>query len=133
MLAVLANADGPADCLYDNLDQGWALRIVATQDAVFSLEWDWERPAGEDAPRALRFPRQGLALQAAAALERLHHLHGALVRELGMDLWNQPPPRPQAPPVPSASRPRIELVLLMVVTLLALVRGCVLLSGTGHG
>jgi hypothetical protein len=95
LLALLADADAPPDTLYDNLDQGWALRMVSTADAVFTLEWDWERPADEDSPRALRFPRRELAAQAVEALTRLRYVHEALVRNLGDDLWNQPPPPPK--------------------------------------
>ena len=91
LLALLADVDAPPDTLYDNLDQGWALRMVTTPDAVFTLEWDWERPAADDCPRALRFPRRKLAAQAGDALARLRHVHGTLVRDLGADLWNQPP------------------------------------------
>ena len=95
LLTLLADADSPPDTLYDNLDQGWALRMISTPDAVFTLEWDWERPADEDSPRALRFPRRELAAQAGEALARLRHVHEALVRDLGDDLWNQPPLPPK--------------------------------------
>jgi hypothetical protein len=92
LLILLADSDAPPDTLYDNLDQGWALRMVATPDAIFTREWDWERPAAEDKPRALSFPRRELAAQAANALEQLRQVHGALVRDIGTDLWNQPRP-----------------------------------------
>jgi hypothetical protein len=126
LLAVMAGSDAPEGPVYDDLDQGWALRIVATPDAVFTLEWDWERPEGDDTPRALRFPRRQFALQAAAALQRLQRLHAVLVKELGHDLWNQPPRRISSP---SVSRHRNTLVLLLAIALLALLRGCVRLAG----
>ena len=91
MLTLLADTGAPEETLYDNLDQGWALRMVATPDEVFTLEWNWERPAADDVPRALRFPRHDLAVQAGEALARLRHVHDALVQDLGLDLWNMPP------------------------------------------
>jgi hypothetical protein len=91
LLALLADADARPDTLYDNLDQGWALRMISTSDAVFTLEWNWQCSADEDRPRALCFPRRELADPARDALSRLKHLHRALVRDLGVDLWNQPP------------------------------------------
>ncbi len=93
LLGQLADPAPPDDILYDNLDQGWALRMTAVAEEVFTLEWDWERPLDEDTPRALRFPRPLLAAQARDALRRLEHVHGALVRTVGTDLWM--PPRRQ--------------------------------------
>jgi hypothetical protein len=96
LLMRLADLDAPPGTLYDNLDQGWKLRMVSTPDAVFTLEeWNWECPAIEDRPRALRFPRSELAVQAVSALARLRHVHGALVRDIGVDIWNQPPAEPE--------------------------------------
>lgn len=88
LLGRLAGPAGPDEVLYDNLDQGWALRMTATATEVFTLEWNWDRPADEDEPRALRFPRPLLASQAGNALQRLEQLHAALVLATGTDLWN---------------------------------------------
>ncbi len=90
LLGRLGDPTGPDGVLYDNLDQGWALRVTATATEVFTLEWNWERPAAEDEPRALRFPRPLLASQARNALKRLEQLHAALVLAIGTDLWNVP-------------------------------------------
>ena len=90
LLGRLADPAGPNGVLYDNLDQGWALRMTTTATDVFTLEWDWERPADEDEPRALRFARHLLASQARDALQRLEQLHAELVLTIGTDLWNVP-------------------------------------------
>ncbi len=78
LLGQLADAASPAGVLYDNLDHGWALCMNAVGSDVFTLEWDWERPVDQDELRAL---------------QRLGHLHGALVQATGIDLWNLPPRR----------------------------------------
>ncbi len=93
LLQQLADPASPDDVLYDNLDQGWALRMTTIGEQVFTLKWDWERPASQDTPRALRFPRPLLAVQAQAALQRLEHVHGVLAQAVGTDLW-MPPRRP---------------------------------------
>ena len=90
LLGRLADPAAPDGLLYDNLDQGWALRMTATATEVFTLEWNWERPADEDEPRALRFPRHVLASQARGAVQRLEPLHAALTLAIGSDLWNVP-------------------------------------------
>ena len=90
MLAHLADP-AASGVLYDNLGQGWALRIVATATEIYTLEWDWDRPAAADTPRALRFVRHAVASQAEAALHRLRYVHTTLVHALGSDLWNVPP------------------------------------------
>ncbi len=95
LLTQLADAQAPPNILYDNLDQGWALRMESTPEAVLTLEWNWEIPAAADSPRALRFPRKALAAQAGEALLRLRHVRATLIQELGTDLWNQPPPEPR--------------------------------------
>ncbi len=92
LLEWLANLASHAGILYDNLDQGWALRMTATATEVFTLEWNWEISADEDEPRALCFPRSVLAARAQDALQRLKQLHAALVRTIGTDLWNVPHP-----------------------------------------
>ncbi len=94
LLGQLADPASPDGVLYDNLDQGWALRMNAVGSDVFTLEWNWERPLGEDEPRILRFPRPLLAVQARSALQRLHYVHHVLVQAIGIDLWNLPPRRP---------------------------------------
>ena len=90
LLDALADLRSPPGELYDNLDQGWALRILVERDAVLVLEWDWEAADPRQDARALRLPRRELAVQAAAARRRLDHLHGALAAALGRDLWFYP-------------------------------------------
>ena len=92
LLSQLANRQEPAGELYDNLDQGWALRILLSAEEVFSLEWDWEGPEDwKTHARALRFDRRRLAEQAEAALSRLLVVHRRLVESMGEDYWNTPP------------------------------------------
>ena len=80
LLTALANPDQPSGMLYDNLDQGWALRIQTEADAVLVLRWDWEAVDGQGDVTALRLPRTSLAYQAIAARSRLDHLHGCCSR-----------------------------------------------------
>jgi hypothetical protein len=90
LLVALASDDpGPAE-LYDNLDQGWALRVLLRGDAVYWHEWDWESPGGLRNARTLRLCRTIAAAQARAALQRLDRLHPLLVAAAGVDLWAQP-------------------------------------------
>ncbi len=93
LLGQLADPASPDGVLYDNLDQGWALRMYAIGSDVLTLEWDWERPLGDDEPRALCFPRGLVAVQARSTRQRLQHVHHALVQAIGTDLWNLPPRR----------------------------------------
>lgn len=89
LLGALADADAPPSVAYDNLDQGWALRLVVEAEEVFVLDWDWDAPDPQRGANALRLPRGKLAGQAAAARARLRHLHGKLVAALGRDLWTR--------------------------------------------
>ncbi|HEY1741846.1 MAG TPA: hypothetical protein VGG18_01680 [Granulicella sp.] len=92
LLSQLANMQEPVGELYDDLDQGWALRILLSAEEVFSLEWDWEGPEDwKTHARALRFDRRRLAEQAEAALSRLLVVHRSLVESMGEDYWNTPP------------------------------------------
>ena len=87
LLDVLTDTAGSHGVIYDNLDQGWALRIQIEDDAVLVLEWDWDTADRRKDARALRFPRTAVAVQAAAARRRLDHLHATLIGELASDLW----------------------------------------------
>ncbi len=90
LLGVLADTNGPDGVIYDNLDQGWALRILVEGDAVLVFDWDWEAADGWHNARALRLPRDAVAWQAVAARLRLDHLHTTLLAALGTDLWSYP-------------------------------------------
>ena len=90
LLAELADTGASPAVLYDNLDQGWALRVVVEPEAVFVLDWAWDAPDPRRGARSLRLPRTVLAGQAAAARGRLQHLHGLLLDALGRDLWARP-------------------------------------------
>ena len=96
-LALLADPAAPEDVAYDNLDQGWAVRVLVEPADIVVLDWNWEKPLAEQEPRAVRLARSDLAVQAAAARQRLDHLHTTLKAAIGLDLWNvppQPPPKP---------------------------------------
>jgi hypothetical protein len=98
LLGILASDDpGPA-IIYDNLDQGWALRILLRHDAVYVLDWNPDADdGGIDEARALRLSRSAVAPQTAAALQRLDRLHPKLVAAVGIDLWAQPAATPGRP------------------------------------
>lgn len=90
LLDILADLNGPAEVVYDDLDQGWAVRIQVERNAVMVLEWNWEAADGLRRVRALRLPRDTIAAQALAARHRLDHLHACLLAALGTDLWDYP-------------------------------------------
>lgn len=90
MLGVLAAPSAPAAVVYDNLDQGWALRVLIEAEDVVLLDWDWERPLTEQVVRAIRLDRAVVARQAAAAQVRLRALHAGLIEAVGIDLWTVP-------------------------------------------
>jgi hypothetical protein len=92
LLDGLADTDAPGGSLYDNLDQGWALRILVQHDAVLVLDWSGEADERREDARALRLSRHAVAAQAIAARRRLDHLHSVLMDVLGRDLW---PTRPE--------------------------------------
>jgi hypothetical protein len=90
MLGWLADPACSEPVLYDNLDQGWALRVLLEPDDVVVLDWNWEMPLSEQTVRAIRLSRAEMARQAEAARGRLRALHAFLVAEIGLDLWNTP-------------------------------------------
>ncbi len=72
--------------LWDDLDQGWQIRIIKRDDLVFVAEWDWEerrQPAG-----GLAFDLVQLSREATTALARLRAVHRVLVEALGHDWWS---------------------------------------------
>ncbi len=87
LLRVLAGGpDAPDGELWDDLDQGWQIRIVKVGDLICVAEWNWEeqrQPAG-----GLAFDAVRLSREASAALVRLHAVHGLLVEALGRDWWS---------------------------------------------
>jgi hypothetical protein len=93
LLVDLANDYHEPAALYDDLDQGWALRILLGGNAVYVLDWDWESPSGLRNARSLRLCRATVATQARAALQRLDRVHPLLVAASGVDLWSQPAAR----------------------------------------
>ena len=78
-------ASGPARLVHSDLDQGWAVLIVATGSATCLVEWDAEGPppAGD----GLAFDPAELARQASAARSRLQTIHSRLVSAIGRDGW----------------------------------------------
>ena len=89
-LEQLADPATPPGVIYDNLDQGWALRILLDETDITTLEWDWDRPLDDQDVRVLRLQRSAVVQQATAAQSRLRQLHATLVRAIGIDLWNTP-------------------------------------------
>ena len=87
LLRALAGGLGaPEGELWDDLDQGWQIRVVKGRDLVCVAEWDWEerrRPAS-----GLAFDPVQLSREASAALGRLHAVHRVLVEALGHDWWS---------------------------------------------
>ena len=87
LLRVLVSGPAAPDGeLWDDLDQGWQIRIVKEDDLVCVAEWDWEeqrQPAS-----GLAFKSAQLSREASVALARLHAVHRALVEALGHDWWS---------------------------------------------
>ena len=87
LLRVLAGRpDAPDGELWDDLDQGWQIRIVKDGNLICVAEWDWEeqrQPAD-----GLAFDAARLSREASAALESLHAVHHLLVEALGRDWWS---------------------------------------------
>ncbi|MGC1304657.1 MAG: hypothetical protein WA840_19985 [Caulobacteraceae bacterium] len=93
VLEALAGAPAGADAdglVWDDLDQGWAVRILARGETTYLVEWNWEDEA--DVPAGYGFRTDALADQAAGALERLTAMHRHLVQALGRDYWSYIPP-----------------------------------------
>ena len=87
LLKVLVSGpDVPDGELWDDLEQGWQIRIVKSGDSVFIAEWDPEeqrQPASGHAFDAMRLSRE-----ASTALARLHAVHRVLVEALVRDWWS---------------------------------------------
>ena len=88
VLGLLADLNGPPGVVYDNLDQGWAVRIMIEAEWVVWLEWDWEDEGPGRRAQALAMRRSTMAEQAAAARSRMDHVHRYLVGSFGLDLWH---------------------------------------------
>lgn len=95
VLTALADFTGTAPReVWDDLDQGWAVRIVSRGPMTYVIEWDWEDD--EDVLTGYAFATDELARQAAAALERLSIIHRRLIELLGHDYWTYVPPAAEA-------------------------------------
>ena len=88
LLRALMDAPRSADEeVWDDLDQGWRVRILRRGDLIHLVEWNWE---DENAvPSGFSFDAAALAREAGAALDRLRALHGFLVDALGHDYWSR--------------------------------------------
>jgi hypothetical protein len=102
VLEVLVVAGDSADgSLWEDQDQCWCIQIAAAGALTCFIEWNAEGPR----PRTGGYmvDAASIARQAAAALDRLHIIHGRLVQALGQDYWSYTPPsytRPSyAPPM----------------------------------
>lgn len=76
-----AGADG---VVWDEIDQGWSMRIAVRDQTLFIAEGDPD----EGAEIVLSADAAAVADQAATALARLEALHTHLVRTFGRDLWS---------------------------------------------
>ncbi|HEV2543199.1 MAG TPA: hypothetical protein VGU70_10635 [Methylobacterium sp.] len=83
VLTALAGA-GPDGVVWDDIDQGWFMRIVARDGALFIAEGDPDE--GPDV--VLRVEAGAVVDQARAALARLRTLHTYLIWAFGRDLWS---------------------------------------------
>lgn len=83
VLTALAGT-GANGVVWDEIDQGWFMRIVARDGMLFIAEGDPEE--GPDV--LLRVEARAAAAQAGAALARLSTLHAHLIRVFGRDLWS---------------------------------------------
>ena len=88
LLAELADDAARDECVYDNLDQGWALRLDLRGAFLEVMEWDWEAPASAAPRMALRLPRDLVRTEAVRASVRFEQVHAALVAAAGEDLWS---------------------------------------------
>ena len=86
LTALAGSANGAAGLIWDDQDQGWAIRIVAGSKTTFFVEWDAEGQPPADAGWAV--DASSLACQAAEALTRLKVIHGRLMGALGHDHWS---------------------------------------------
>jgi hypothetical protein len=95
VLEALAGASRGGDgILWDDIEQGWQLRMAVQGGSVFFVEWDAEGPPPADA--AYTVDAAIMARQATEALERLATMHGRLTAALGRDYWTYCR-RPQEP------------------------------------
>ncbi|PCE22741.1 hypothetical protein BWP39_23970 [Paraburkholderia acidicola] len=95
VLKALADFDqGAPREVWDDLDQGWAVRIVSRGPMTYVIEWNWEDDEAVLAGYA--FATDELARQAAAAHERLSIIHRRLIELLGHDYWTYVPPAVEA-------------------------------------
>ncbi len=86
LLGCLAGAAAaPEGEMWDDLEQGWQMRVVRSGGLVCVAEWNWEErrwPVG-----GLAFDAARLSHEAGVALARLRVVHGRLVAALGPDWW----------------------------------------------
>lgn len=83
VLSALAEA-GADGVVWDDIDQGWFMRIVRRDGALFIVEGE---PDEDEPSVALRADASAVAAQAGAALRRLNAIHRHLTRACGQDFW----------------------------------------------
>lgn len=73
--------------IFDDLEQGWQVRLATWRGRVGLVEWNWENT---DMPTAagVSFDAIELANQAAASMQRLDRIHHELTQAFGRDCWN---------------------------------------------
>ena len=84
--ALIGAAHAPDGEVWDDLDQGWAIRIVKSGGMTCLAEWNWED--GETAPAGYVFNAAKMAQRATVALTELRALHETLVETFGCDWWS---------------------------------------------
>ena len=72
--------------VWDDLDQGWQIRVVKSGGTICIAEWDWE--SHETPPSGYAFDAADMAHHAGLALAYLRALHQRLVATLGRDWWS---------------------------------------------
>ena len=84
--ALVSGPDAPDGEVWDDLDQGWRLRIVKSNGLICIAEWDCEEQQQPACGQA--FDPTQLSHEASAALARLRAVHRFLVEALGRDWWS---------------------------------------------
>ena len=81
---LISGPDLPDGEMWDDLDQGWQIRIVKSNGLICVAEWEEQRqPACGQAFNPTRLSRE-----ATVALARLRDVHRFLVEALGRDWWS---------------------------------------------
>jgi hypothetical protein len=108
--ALAASKHDSHGIIWDDVDQGWEIRIATAGPVTCFVEWDAEGLPPADAAYAVDAAM--LARQAADALDRMETIHAHLVSALGRDYWSYH--RAAAPPRTGGIRRITETVLAAI-------------------